>query len=225
MTTAKRKRPQRAFPESKPEKQEGGAVAPMTPEEMAIAARVAAQSGNDWEHPVGEDSAIDYGRIGKDPFALPKPAQELKDRRKYAFRWITRKPERIDEIHNKPYPFKWRICNRTTTPFLKDFVDPVLGCVCREDQVLVYKPWAWFEAEQEYKRGLADVTTQTGDLTTKHGQDAGDSMEWVSGKRSLESKKSNRVEVRGDDVPMLHETEGGFENGAPAEAGIAEGEG
>ena len=184
-----------------------GPVSDLTPEERAIVARVNAHKKDDW-HPIGEDSAIDYAQIGRDYFELPPPAKKMQERRKFAFCWRTRTTARIDELRNKPAPFTWRVCNRTVTPFLKDYVDPVLGCVIREDQVLMYKPWDWYAREQAYKQGLAETHAESGDLQRKHGTEAGESLEWTAGKRK--SGKPLPAEIQGGDVVISHETDEGF---------------
>ena len=171
----------------------------LTPEELAIARRAQGED-DEWSDPIGEESAEDFS-LSEDPFKLPEPAQKMKDSRKYAFRWIERKPERVDQIRTRPMPLRWWICNRANTPFLERFIDPVLGCVCREDQMLVFKPWEIWEREKAVKNRLRDTRNETGDLAAKNGQRQG-GMEMVSSSRSMESGMPSRTEIKGSDVVM-----------------------
>ncbi len=178
-------------------------VRPITPEEQAIAARVMAE-GSEWQE-LGEDSIVDF-KFGKDIFELPEPAKKKVDSKEFAFRWIKRDPHRVDEMRTRDVPYRWWICNSTNTPFLQKFLDPVLGCVCREDQMLMFKPWWMRDAEWKIKRGLADALDDSGNLLNRDGQiiDPETGMEWRAGKRSMMGKEMN-LEVRGGDVIMADE--------------------
>jgi len=171
----------------------------LTPEEMAIARRVQGED-EEWKHPIGEESALDYS-LGGDPLKLPPPAQKMKDNRKYAFRWIERRPDRVDQIRNKQMPLRWWICNRTNTPFLEKYIDPVLGCVCLEDQLLVFKPWALWEAEKALKDRLRDIRNEN-DLSAMHGQSRGGMEMSAAVGRPLGMGTPTREEIKGGDVLM-----------------------
>jgi hypothetical protein len=159
--------------------------------------------GSDWQS-LGEDSIVDFS-FGRDMFEIPPPAKEKQNAKEFAFRWVLRDPKRLDEMRNKPVPFRWWICNSTNTPFLKDFLDPVLGCVSREDQMLMFKPWWMRDKEWAYKRGLADAQDESGNLLAKDGQMQGETgIEWKAGKRSITGKELGH-EVRGGDVLMADE--------------------
>lgn len=175
---------------------------PITAEEQAIAARVAADSTREWET-IGEDSAIDYS-LGRDMFELPEPARKAQQKKRYAFRWVTRTAARIDQIRNMAIPMKWWICNSTNTPFLSEHLDPVLGCVVREDQILVFKPW-WMHAKS--RDMTAEVTREKGrDLTRLDGQRKGDSgVSFVAGQRQMGEGTPLRQEVKGGDVMVFDE--------------------
>jgi hypothetical protein len=177
-------------------------VKPITAEEQAIAARVAGDLG-DWGD-FGEDSVIDYN-LGRDIFELPPPAKKKQDAREFAFRWIERTPKRLDQVRNKPVPFRWWICNRTNTPFLDGHFDPVLGCVSREDQMLVFKPWWMRDKEVLYKRYLADSQDQSGNLLGKNGKKSESGTKWLAGKRSEDGDDAMQHEIRGADVVMADE--------------------
>lgn len=177
-------------------------VRPITPEEQAIAARVMA-SNPEWQ-PLGEDSLVDFN-FGRDMFELPPPAKKKQDNREFAFRWVKRTPERIDQLRNRPDPFRWEICNRTNTPYLNRYVDPVTGGVVREDLILMYKPWYLRDKEWAYKRGLADAQDASGMLLNRDGRMEGETgIEWKAGKRSILSGELGH-EVRGGDVVMADE--------------------
>lgn len=161
-------------PERKP-----ASLKPITAEEQAIAARVAADSSTrEWET-ITEGSALDYS-LGRDAFALPPPAKKAQEEKQYAFRWIARTQARIDEMRNKSVPEKWFVCNRVNTPFLDGYFDPVLGGVIREDQILMVKPWWMHARHREMVMRLADGY---GDITNKNREKRG-SAEFAAGIRT-----------------------------------------
>lgn len=186
-----------ARPEKAPTPDTVPEIRPITAEEQAIAARVAADSNREWET-IGEDSAIDYS-LGRDLFELPPPAKKEQDEKRYAFRWIVRTQARIDEIRSKPVPLKWWMCNSTNTPFLKGYFDPILGGITREDQILVFKPW-WMHAKQ---REMVDQITEgkNQDITRKNREKRG-AAEFVAGAgdagERLALKGSDKVIYDGD---------------------------
>lgn len=168
----------------------------LTPEEQAIAQRVAGEN-REWET-IGEESAIDFSLM-QDTFRLPEEAQKLQREKRFAFRWIERRKERIDQIRNKPVPLKWWICNSANTPFLKKYIDPVLGAVIREDQILMFRPWWMHEKENNIKAGMANALDQTKRLDALQGKQGGGAEMQVS-QRSLESGAPSRLEVKGSDI-------------------------
>jgi len=177
------------------------ALKPITAEEQAIAARVAADSTRDWET-IGESSAVDYS-LGKDKFELPPEAKKAQEDHKYAFRWVARLPARIDTLRNAEVPEKWWVCNSTNTPFLQQYLDPVLGCICREDQILMFQPW-WMRDKR--KKILDEVTFDKGrDITRLHGQGKGGSS-FVAGTRTVGgSEPTLRPEIGGGDNVIFDE--------------------
>lgn len=187
----------------------------LTPEEQAIYRRVISDS-EDWKT-ITEDEALDYS-LSRDPFELPAPALKLQKNKEFAFRWITRRSERLDEIKNKPVPFKWWPVNlnQPVGTIFKAYIDPNNGCVSREDQMLVFKPYWMFEKELAYKRGLADVA-DTNRLESLHGQtrkagrDA--DVEIIAGKRSGLESKTLRQEIKGSDIQFKGEEEVDIEAG------------
>lgn len=165
-------------------------IRPITAEEQAIAARVAADSSREWET-IGEDSAIDYS-LGRDLFELPPPAKKEQEEKRYAFSWIERTQRQIDKIRSKPIPLKWWICNSTNTPFLKGYFDPVLGGVTREDMILVFKPW-WMRTKQ---REMVDEITEgkNADLTRRNKEKRG-AAEFVAGA----GEAGEKLSLKGND--------------------------
>ncbi len=138
-----------------------------TSDEAAIVSRIMADSKG-WEN-IKESDVDDYA-AANDPMELPPPAKEKQRKGEVYFRWIARRPERLDEIRNLPDFLRWEVCNSTTTPFLEGYFDPVLGCVCKLDCMLVYKPGRIYEMEKRYKRQLAEGKDAAGDIKKKDGQ-------------------------------------------------------
>lgn len=176
----------------------------LTAEEAAIFQRIKSED-REWET-ISEDEVLDYS-LSDDPFKFPKAAIELMDAKKLAFRWITRKNERIDEIRNFPVPRKWWIVNASTVPELADDVDPILGCVTLIDQLLVFKPYWMYEAENKMKAEMADTKDQAGDLKSKDKMSIdGSGSEFLAGKQHKIGK--------GDEV-QFHETDKTDDEGSP----------
>ncbi len=148
----------------------------LTPEERAIAARVAA-SEPEWET-ITEESMGDFS-LAAAPYPLPKEAKEMQERREYAFRWAEAKSSRMDELKSLPPPAKWWPANATTTPYLKQYVDPAHGGIQSQDQILFVKPWRMHQAHQDAKMNLGVHDP----LKNKDGQDDG-KAEWKAGKQS-----------------------------------------
>lgn len=153
----------------------------LTPEEQAIVERINAEDG-DWG-PIREDELNDFS-LTHDAFALPPEAAEMQGRKEYAFRWAERIAQRIDELKNAPGPFAWRVCNMTTTPFLKKYIDPIIGGVLRMDQILMYKPWRMHEIAQKIKTDLADAKSSAGEINKRHGvKDEEKGVEYLAGEK------------------------------------------
>jgi hypothetical protein len=165
----------------------------LTPEELAIAKRVGNEDDG-WQT-IGESDMNDFS-MSEDPFRLPPPAQKAENEKKYAFRWIRRDPARLDEVKRKPVPMRWWIANRTTTPFLASYVDPILGCITNHDQMLVFKPWWMHEKEKEAKRELADALDQR--RVDNKAKEKG----FEGGSRFSESGTKLPAEIRGTGMTM-----------------------
>jgi hypothetical protein len=175
----------------------------LTPEEQSIFSRVA-QESEEWKT-ISEEESTDYS-LQKDLFELPPPALKLEKNKEFAFRWITRKSSRMDEIKSKPIPFRWWPVNlnQPVGMVFKPFIDPNNGCVSREDQMLVFKPWWMFEKERAYKQKLADASDRSKSIESKDGQSK-DNVEFVAGRRK--DGKPMRQEVQGSDIQFKGEEE------------------
>lgn len=137
----------------------------LTPEERAIAQRVANQD-TEW-HTIREDELEDYS-LAEDPYKLPPAAQKMQDEKQYAFRWITRTPGRIDQVtRTAPIYKRWTLATRSTMPKLGSEVDSILGCICKGDQCLVFRPWYYHEHERRMKEELAEASYAAGSLKGK----------------------------------------------------------
>ncbi len=169
----------------------------LTPDEMAIFHRVQAET-QDWKTITEGD--VEVFSLGDDPFLPPPEALARERAREFKFRWITRSPQRLDQVRNLRVPLRWWVCNSTNTPFLSKHIDPVTGSVNREDQMLVFKPWWMFEKERGYKNELADRSTNSGEIMSRDKQSR-DGVHMSAGVRTLEQEPM-RFEVKGGDIIM-----------------------
>jgi hypothetical protein len=175
----------------------------LTPEETAIA-QIVGSTDDSWST-IGENTALDYS-LGKDAFELPKPAKKLELDKKFKFCWITRNPDRLRQITSKEVPLKWWPVNSTqpVAGAFDRFVN-VAGCVPREDQMLMFKPWWMFERERAMKQRLAQNVDFAGDVTRKDGTQK-DGMEFRAGKRSSEGKQMG-IEITGTDQVIYDDSQ------------------
>lgn len=167
----------------------------LTPEERAIFQRVKNES-KDWET-ITEESVDDYSLM-EDPFILPDEVKEFENKRQFKFRWIERKSERLDEIRSAKVPNKWWIVNVDTFPALEDLCDPILGCISRLDQMLVFKPWWMHEKRMQLLDELNTAQDRSGTLEGKDGETR-DGVQFMAGKRSPDEPTSLRGEVKAGD--------------------------
>ena len=171
----------------------------LTQEEAALFERIKAegQTGKEWER-VTEDDALDF-TLAQDPFKLPDFAQKLQDQMEYAFRWIERKKERVDEIRSMSIPQKWWIVNASTMPGCVDDLDPILGAVCIYDQLLVFKPYWMYMKEKQMEEAIMEDKAKGGELASKHKQAIDETgSEFLAGKE---------VKISGKDDVQWHETD------------------
>ncbi len=183
----------------------------LTSDEQAIAERVAKQD-TDW-FAIRGDELNDFSLMAN-PLDLQPEAKKMQDEHKYAFRWCERKTQRIDQLTRAAQPpLRWALCTRTTTPFLAQYVDDLLGCICTLDQVLLYKPWHHHELVKKAKAELADIQDGSGTLAGKKRQieERDDDVEVMSG---------SQFSIKGSDVMMS--TDAGIEKAAVAKGFEAE---
>jgi len=154
----------------------------VTPDQQAIRKRVEAESA-EWE-PITEESMNDFSLMInpldlKDNF--PEAWKEQVEKR-YAFRWCERRDKRIDELTRSGHPItRWKLCTRTTTPFLAKYVDAIWGCVTRLDQVLLHRPWDRHMIEKRAKQGMAEARANAGKPENVASRRAGEGVEVYSG--------------------------------------------
>lgn len=154
----------------------------VSPEQQAVIRRVQAESA-EWE-PITEESMHDFS-LAIHPLSLkdnfPEAWKEQIEKR-FAFRWCERTDKRIDELTRSGHPVtRWKLCTRTTTPFLSKYVDAVWGCVTRLDQVLLYRPWDRHMIEKNAKAGIAQARDEAGRAENIALRRAGDGVEAYSG--------------------------------------------
>uniref|UniRef100_A0A6M3IIS4 C2H2-type domain-containing protein n=1 Tax=viral metagenome TaxID=1070528 RepID=A0A6M3IIS4_9ZZZZ len=152
----------------------------LTPEEAAIFQRVMSED-NDWQQ-IDEGDMEDFS-LSTDPFSLPAEAKKKFDQKEFVFRWAERRPSRIDTLRSAMPPLRWMIVNRNTCPWInpKD-IDPILGCVPRLDQMLLFKPWSWNAKVRQAKDALADGSANRGDIKSRNGM-KDERAEWMAGEK------------------------------------------
>ena len=111
----------------------------LTPEQQAIASRVMAETA-EWDQ-IGEESMNDFS-LQITPLDLkhnfPEAWRDQQEKR-YAYRFCERTDKRIDELTRGGHPVtRWKICTKLTTPHLGKYVDDLLGCIARLDQILLF---------------------------------------------------------------------------------------
>ncbi len=170
----------------------------LTQEEAAIFERIKAEvQDREWER-VTEDDAHDF-TLAQDPMKLPGFAEKLLNQREHAFRWIERKKERVDEIRSMPIPQKWWIVNASTMPDCVNDLDPVLGCVCKYDQLLVFKPYWMYVKEKQMEERESEEKSTAGEIASKHHAPVDESgSEFLAGKE---------YKIGGRDDVQWHETD------------------
>ena len=173
-------------------------ISALTSDESALFQRIQGER-DDWRT-IGEDSVLDY-LMSEDPMKLPDAALEMEREKQFKFRWIERSPRRLDVERSKQPPYKWWICNLSNTPFLSNEIDPVLGCVCKLDQMLLFKPWWMHEKEMKFEQMKTDAHT-AGDILSMNGE----KREWGDFQSFKgDEEKQSRVKVGGDDVIFADE--------------------
>ena len=175
----------------------------LTQDEAAIFQRIAGDTDKDWQT-ITEGDIEDYS-LGENPFKLPEPAKKRLDAKEFAYRWVERTPARLDQVKYMQAPKRWWICNSTNTPYLEDFIDPILGCVCNLDQMLVFKPYWMHMENQRRKMELAENQSAQKDISNRDGKTVDDGkIEYRSGDNA---KIGSGDEVVAD-VGLMDEMEG-----------------
>jgi len=174
----------------------------LTSDESALFHRIQ-NDRDDWKT-IGEDSVHDYS-LSEDPMKLPDAALQMEKEKQFKFRWIERNPRRLDSERSKQAPFKWWICNTSNTPFLLDEIDPILGCVCKLDQMLLFKPWWMHEREMAIELAKTDAYTK-GDILSRNGE----KREWgeftaFRGDEDAGNQGAARAKLGGSDVILADE--------------------
>jgi hypothetical protein len=177
-------------------------IANLTPEEKAIYQRVESEDRS-WEQTLDIGADINDFSLSADPFELPEPAKKLREKKEFAFRWVTRSTARLDELKSKPETLRWWPVNRTQprSGMFDKFIDPNYGCVSREDQMLVFKPWSLFEKERAYKNRIADSQSNSASIENKYDEKG--SAELVGSKKVSEG----RLKVNSGDISFAGEAE------------------
>lgn len=154
-------------------------TATLTPEQQAIAERVAGQD-TDW-FAIGEESMNDFS-LQVNPMDLDPnypEAAKMQREKKYVFRWCERSASRVDQLTRtaKP-PLRWAIVNRQNLPEMEGYVDSMMGCVCALDQILLFKPYSHAEIVNKAKAELARAKTRAPEQKVQH-----DDVEVMTGPR------------------------------------------
>ena len=171
----------------------------LTPEEAAIVAR--SQSEDTAWHAIREDEMQDHS-LSNNPFSISNypEAQKMIDEKRYVFRWCERTPQRIDELTraSKP-PYRWSLVTRTTAPFMEQYIDVILGCVCQGDQALLFKPYGHAEIVRRQKEGLANARGEAAKPENAIGKHISDKIVARSGKEFAIKEGQDIVEFEDTD--------------------------
>ncbi len=170
-------------------------LGPITPDEQALASRIATGSA-EWET-IKEEDVVDFS-LSEDPFKLPDLALRLQAEKKFKFRWYTRTPERVDQVKNFSKVRRWWVVNRTqpVAGLFDNVVDTCTGGIHCLDQLLFFKPWWLWVAEEKLDQKLADSQV---DLTDRNEEEK-NNLRFAASKRKLGEKSKGRQEVHGGDV-------------------------
>lgn len=171
-----------------PKKLETKAPLNLTPNEQAIAERVAGED-TDW-FTIGEESMTDFSLMTNvlDLRAHYPEAATLQEEKVYAFRWIERTPERVDQMTRSAHPpMRWAIVNKTTCPELEKYVDPLIGGIVNLDQILIFKPWAHHMRVKAALEQMADAK-------------AGAPLNKLSGVKDVDVDEGEHNKIQGNDI-------------------------
>lgn len=176
----------------------------LTPAELALFQRIRGEQ-DDWKSI--RESDIEDASLAQDPFKLPAEARALRDAKQFVFRWIERTPERLDEVRSASVPHRWWIVNANTMPDLEHLCDPILGCVTKLDQMLVFKPyWMWVK-RQEVMEELNQARERAGDIKQRDGEVKG-GTKFSAGMKSGDNPEPLVGEIKGGDRIEYEEPKG-----------------
>ena len=184
-------------------KKEGKApdLSPLTPDEKALASRISGPS-NDWQT-INERDVLDFS-LSEDPFKLPPPALKLEAEKKFKFRWFSRSPQRADEVKSFAKVRRWWVVNgvQPVGGLFDEFIDSTTGGIHLHDQLLFFKPWWLWKAEEKVEASLADsqVKLEDKDETEKNDYRLVASKSEIGG-------KAGRERIVGSDVVFPSEDE------------------
>lgn len=175
----------------------------LTPDEATIRQRSESQD-IDW-FTIREDELNDFSLM-QNPFDLPPEAAKMQNERRYAFRFCTRTPQRVDELtRSKSPPLRWAIVNKATLPQLGHLVDPVLGCIAVEDQVLLFKPWHHHAIVQKAKADMAAAQSNPLEQAANRIADSNDGYVPRAARVGLQDSDPSKIGKR--DVVMQDEAD------------------
>ena len=180
----------------------------LSPEEMAIFRRIKGD-GREWET-ITEEDVDDYSLM-EDPMKLPPQALELRKKKEFAFRWIERTANALDQMRAKNVPERWWIVNAESFPDMEALFDPILGCINRLDQMLVFKPYWMHVKRMDMVQQLTDAQDRAGMIESLDGVTT-ESASITAGKRSGVDPRPIRGEVKAGDTIEYEEASSASES-------------
>jgi len=176
----------------------------LTPEEQAVFQRVKSQ-GREWET-ITENSVDDYSLM-HDPFKLPEEVEMFETMKEFKFCWRERTSSRLDELSAAQVPNKWWVVNADTFPKLpKIMFDPVLGCISRLDQMLVFKPWWMHVKRMQIVEQLTEAQDRSGTLEGRDGEQRDGVLFSASKRNPDQALNPSESEIRAGDKIEFEET-------------------
>ena len=134
----------------------------LTPDQLAISERVNAQGTEFFD--IDPKSINDFSLMNMPLNIDPNyPVfAKLQKEKKYVFRWCERTPQAVDKYtRSVAPPLRWAIVNRQTLPESEPYIDPILGCVCCLDQMLLFKPYAHAEMVRRAKNDISEARARS----------------------------------------------------------------
>jgi hypothetical protein len=128
-------------------------------------------------------------------------AAKLQADQKYVFRWCERVVKRVDELTRSVNPpLRWAIVNNNALPEMSRHIDPMLGCVCNLDQILLFKPWAHAVIVKKARNEMAEAKAKAPEQSVQ-----GEKIEVTSGaaQKITSGDVVQYEDTRGDDLGDL----------------------